>query len=93
MNNLNLNEYLQPLNTPITTQGAVSGYQFDGDYERNAVANSKIAFISADKIATGTLIASVNLGTTGTGYILLDGPNNRIIVNDGTTNRVVIGSI
>lgn len=94
MINYELNEFLQPVNSPIAlNSGAVTGYQFDYDNERNAVGQSKIAFISADKIATGTLIASVNLGTPGGGYVLIDGPNNRILVNDGTTNRIVIGEV
>lgn len=94
MNPLGLNEFLMPINSPIANnQGAVPSYVFDGQYERNSVISSKITFLTADKIATGTLIAGVNVGAGTAGYVLLDGVNNRIVVNDGTTNRVVIGSI
>ena len=93
MNNLGLNEYLQPVNSPVTNSGAISTYYFDSDYERNAVTTSKIAFLSADKIASGTVIVGLNLGAGTAGYVLLDGANNRIVLNDGTTNRIVIGSV
>ena len=33
------------------------------------------------------------IDSTSKGYILFDGPNGRIVVNDGTTNRVVIGNL
>lgn len=57
-----------------------------------AITNAKIKEVSADKITTSTLTAQVNVGT-GTGFVKLDGANNRIIVNDGVTNRIVIGSV
>lgn len=95
MNNIGLDEYLMPTNSPISDnqEMVVGGYSFDGLYERNTVGNSKISFIAADKIATGTLVAGINVGQGTSGYVLIDGPNNRIVVNDGTTNRIVIGSI
>lgn len=74
-----------------------------------AVTNAKIVNLDANKINAGTVIVGVNLpaanilsgtlstalnvGTAASGYVLIDGPNNRIIVNDGTTNRIVIGNI
>lgn len=89
-----LDQYLQPINSPIAlNQGVPAGYSFEYSTERNAIGESKIAFITADKIAAGTVIASVNIGSSSTGYLLLDGPNNRIVVNDGTTNRIVMGSV
>ena len=68
------------------------GYSFDGLYERNTVGNSKISFIAADKIATGTVIVGLNLGGTA---ILLDGANTnggRMIFYTGGTASILIGS-
>ncbi len=94
MNPLGLNEFLMPVNSPIArNQGAIPSYEFDAEYERNSIISSKVTYITADKIATGTLVAGLNVGEGSAGYVLIDGPNNRILVNDGTTNRVVIGSI
>lgn len=93
MYDIGLDDYLMPKNSPITQSGAVNAYEFDNQYERNSVTTSKIAFLTADKIATGTLVAAVNVGSSSTGYVLIDGPNNRIVINDGTTNRVVIGNV
>jgi|GEM_PF-5377117 len=94
MNNLGLDIFLQPKNSPIVNnQKVVSSYDFDGQYERNSVGNNKIAYMSADKIASGTVIVGLNLGSSTSGYVLLDGANNRILVHDGTTNRIVIGSV
>jgi len=55
-----------------------------------AITNAKINSVSADKITTSTLTAQVNVGS-GTGYVKLDGQNNRIIINDGNVDRILIG--
>jgi hypothetical protein len=92
--NLGLNPFLQPLNSPIVSYGkVVSSFMFDSTYDRNVISESKIAFLSADKIASGTVVVGLNLGSSSAGYLLLDGANNRILVNDGTTNRIVIGNV
>lgn len=57
-----------------------------------AITNAKISNISADKIITSTLTAQVNVGS-GTGYVRLDGVNNRIIIHDGSHPRIVIGNV
>ena len=90
-----LNEFLQPINAPVTQdRGFTLGYNFDLNYDRNIITTSKVQSISADRIASGTVVVAVNLGTaSGGAYLLLDGANNRILVNDGTTNRVVIGEV
>lgn len=90
---LGLNSFLQPETAPIATyySGFVTSYLADYLYDRNAISQSKIAYLSADKIGAGTVVVGLNLGSASTGYLLLDGANNRIIVNDGTTNRIVIG--
>lgn len=101
--NIGLNLYLQPVNSPTITQTRVTGYEFDSIADRgviinsllqdNSVTNAKIVNLDADKINAGTVTVSLGLGSTATGYIRLDGANNRIIVNDGTTNRVAIGDV
>jgi len=58
-----------------------------------AVTNAKITSMAADKITTGDLVVAVDVGNPSTGFTRLDGVNNRIIVNDGTTNRIVIGDV
>ena len=51
--------------------------------------------ISGDNIRTGTLSAGyVDVGSSGgSSYVRLDGPNNRIVVHDGTNPRIVIGNV
>ena len=56
-----------------------------------AVTDAKITSMSADKILAGDLVVAVGVGSSNGGYIRLDGENNRIIVNDGTDNRILIG--
>lgn len=134
MENLGLNQYLQPNDSPVTqnTQ-VVSSYRFADENERSvigrsqiknlavgsaqvgtaviddvniadgaiitrtiagsAVTNEKILDINANKISAGTVVVALNLGTSASGSLILDGANNRIIVHDGTTNRIVIGNV
>jgi len=58
-----------------------------------AVTSSKIVSLDASKINAGTIVVALNLGTSASGSLILDGANNRFIVHDGTTNRIVIGNI
>ena len=53
-----------------------------------AVTDGKINDVSAGKFTAGTLAALVALGVSN---ILIDGVNKRIIINDGTNDRVLIG--
>ncbi len=109
MENLGLNQFLMPINSPIAqNMGAVDPYTYDYLNERGVVNNSKIRTVTADKMITGTLVAGVgvppsnlNNGTlttainvgTGLGSVIIDGPNNRILIHDGTNPRIVIGNI
>lgn len=53
-----------------------------------------VSNIDPADINSGTLSTQVNVGTTiSSSYVQLDGANNRIVVNDGTTNRIIIGNI
>lgn len=58
-----------------------------------AVTDAKITSMSANKILTGDLVVAVDVGNPATGYVRLDGVNNRIVVHDGTNPRIVIGDI
>lgn len=44
--------------------------------------------VSASRITAGTIAVAANLGASN---VLLDGANKRIIVNDGTNDRILIG--
>jgi hypothetical protein len=97
-NNLGLNQFLQPMSSPVSESSFVNAYSFDSNNERSAitntyiqdqaVTNAKIVSLVADKITAGTV--TVTLGVGGAN-VTIDGANNRIIVNDGTVNRVLIG--
>lgn len=70
MQNLGLNQYLQPVNTPIDqNKGAVSSYSFDAENERNTVTLSKIKNFSFSAGTGGTL----QLGGTanGNGFMII----------------------
>jgi len=92
---LGLDSQLRPLNSPVTSYGSgyITGMLYDAILERSSVTTTQVKSISADRIGAGTVIVGLNLGTSSAGYVLLDGANNRIIVNDGTTNRIVIGNV
>lgn len=92
---LYLDQYLMPINSPMAQNiGAVTDpYAYDYSNERNVISPSKIQYITADKIASGTVLVGLNIGSASAGYVLIDGANNRIVVNDGTTNRIVIGEV
>ena len=53
-----------------------------------AITNAKINDLSADKITAGTISVTVNLGEEN---IEIDGEENRILINDGTNDRILIG--
>ena len=53
-----------------------------------------VANLTAEHITTGTLDVEVNVGVgASSSYVRLDGPNNRIVVHDGTNPRIVIGNV
>jgi len=68
----------------------VSGSAIGGTISGTAVA---LEDLTPEEIASGTYSNTMNVGTASTGYVRIDGGNNRIIVNDGTTNRIVIGNV
>ena len=70
---------------------SVAGQVGTGGIEDEAVTDAKITSISAKKILAGELIVPVDLGNLDSGYIRLDGDNNRIIINDGTNDIILLG--
>jgi len=59
--------------------------------EDGSVTDVKISSVAAEKIIAGSLIVPVDLGNISSGYIRLDGENNRIIINDGTNDIILLG--
>ena len=66
---------------------------FSVDLDGNVIATSIDLSNYLDKSATNEQVSgTIRLGTgTGAASIILDGANKRIIVNDGTHDRVLIG--
>ena len=78
-----------PENSPIASQqGQTSAFEFDYVNERNAITPQKIKNLVADWIQAGTIAVQVNIGGAN---VYIDGANNRIVINDGTVDRVLIG--
>lgn len=89
-----LNQFLQPSNAPVSnTIHPRNSFFFNDVGGRNSVTATKVKSIYAGNILAGTVLVQLNVGSTSTGYVLIDGKNDRIIVNDGTVNRIVIGSV
>jgi hypothetical protein len=72
---------------------SVAGQVGTEGIEDEAVTDAKITSIAANKILAGDLVVAVDVGNPTTGYVRLDGVNNRILVHDGTNPRIVIGDI
>ena len=89
-----LNLFLQPLNAPVTTTvHPRSSFYFNQVGGRNSVTATKVKSVYAGNILAGTVQVGINIGSTSTGYVKLDGANDRIVINDGTVNRIIIGSV
>lgn len=52
------------------------------------IQNADIVDVSVSKLTAGTLGVTANIGN---GNVQLDGPNKRLIVNDGTNDRGLFG--
>lgn len=82
---MDLDEFLRPNNSPITQ---------DRGYYTNLDTDFQFEGVGANKITSGILATTIQLGQPfGSSILRLDGPNNRILINDGTTNRIAIGSV
>lgn len=89
----NLNNYLQPSDAPVSQPNDRNNTPFDfaNNVARNSVTATKVRSVFAGNILAGTVKVGINLGSSSSGFILLDGANNRIIINDGTVDRIVFG--
>jgi len=82
-----------------SNNGNMSAVSFDSQQEGDqiieysisdqSITKNKIKSINAEKIETSTLRASLNVGDGES--INISGPNNNIVVNDGTYDLVLIG--
>ena len=54
-----------------------------------AVDNAKISDLAAGKLTAGTITVAVGVGDVA--RVKIDGANNRIIINDGIDDRILIG--
>lgn len=78
----NLRQFFQNIGVVIT-KGAVRSYNFvSGSAGWNIEADGNAEFQTAT--ITGTF-------TVGASNVIIDGANKRILVNDGTNNRILIG--
>jgi len=93
------NNLMQKIGSLSDSSGTTtSAYKYDTDYEQGAITathykdqsitNAKIVNLTADKIDAGTITTQLFLGGTS---IIIDGSAKQIIVNDGTTDRILIG--
>ena len=53
-----------------------------------AVTNAKIKNMVVSKLLTGTISVVANVGD---GNVKIDGSNKRILINDGTNDRILLG--
>ena len=84
----------------LVQAGFLSPYEMAAVMEPGTVFGNQVRDIAGDrivtntldaqKIRTSTLDAAVDVGNPSAGYIRLDGPNKRIVGNDGTTTTLVI---
>jgi hypothetical protein len=66
---------------------------FSVDYQGNMIATSATFSQYVTKTGTGQVLSgSVDVGAaSGTAGVFIDGANKRIIINDGTNDRILIG--
>jgi len=60
----------------------------NADIENLAVTDAKILSLVVSKLTTGTISVVANVGN---GNVKIDGGNKRILINDGTNDRILIG--
>ncbi len=83
-----LDANLRPLESLMTSTRPAIGYAFDTNSDRGMIRTTHIKSMSIDKLLAGTIVVTFNVGAAN---ITLDGANKRIVVNDGTNDRVLIG--
>lgn len=81
---LGLDQYMMSKDSPLYSGGNTS-VSTDVLYDN---------VVGAASFSTGRVNAPITVGgKTGHSFLRIDGPNNRFISNDGTTNRIIIGSV
>lgn len=84
LSQIGFDQYMIAQNSPLNNQG------------NNNVSNS-LQYdngLSAVTFAQGRITAPITVGgKTGAAYLRIDGQNNRFVSNDGTVNRIIIGSV
>lgn len=63
------------------------------NYLGSIINDLHIRNLAVAKLLAGTITVALNLGTSSAGSVILDGANNRILINDGTVNRISIGNV
>jgi len=91
-----LNQYLQPNNAPVSAPftDSLSAFDFSSNIQRNSVTATKVRSVYAGNILAGTVQVGINVGTangTAGPYLQLNGGSTQILVNDGTSNIVLLG--
>lgn len=87
--NIGLDNKLQKIGSIANKDRNWQGsYDFDATTDVSIISTKKVRSISADKLSAGTVVVAIDIGN---GNISLDGENNRIIINDGTDDRVLLG--
>ena len=76
----------------LITNGAISDAQIalmnGSKLVEDSVTGEKILELTVSKLIAGTLGAVANVGN---GNVQIDGVNKRIVINDGTNDRILIG--
>lgn len=61
-------------------------------FEDGAIDSRKIKNLTAETIVASTIETKVDIGSGAQGaFVRIDGPENRILIHDGSFNRILIG--
>lgn len=75
-----------------TRQQMVSSAYLLSMFQPGTIQTANLGTISANALGSSTVTSQLTVGTTDTaGGTTIDGVNNRIIINDGTNPRILIG--
>lgn len=65
-----------------------SALDLQGNFQGSAIYDNQLIGVSMSKLQAGTISVVGNLGGEN---VIIDGPNQRIIINDDADNRILIG--
>ena len=90
---LNYNNRLSRERDDVSLDG-MSGLDISSLIQRGAIPASLLSGVGASQLKTGTLYQTIDVGrASDNAYVRMDGPNNRIVVHDGSNPRVAIGNV